>query len=99
MTGKTGVQIDVQVCLLPSLMMPPRNGPPAICPCGHDRDHPDVQPDRHYGFWAWVLLLNGASATPKRVDFVCQRCKRRRNLERSCYYAALPTLTQHFRLS
>lgn len=50
-------------------------GPLPICHCGRDRTHPDVQPERHYGFWSWVLLLSGASGTPRRIDFRCQRCR------------------------
>jgi hypothetical protein len=44
------------------------------CRCGHDRNHPLVIGERTYGFWAWVTLFAGASATPKKVTFRCQRC-------------------------
>lgn len=33
-----------------------------------------VTAERTYGFWAWITLFSGASATPKKVTFRCQRC-------------------------
>lgn len=44
------------------------------CRCGHDRHHFAVHPERTYGFWAWLLLLSGATGTPKKITFRCQRC-------------------------
>ncbi|MEM8601719.1 MAG: hypothetical protein AAGF99_17520 [Bacteroidota bacterium] len=44
------------------------------CACGHRRDHPDVRALPRYGFGAMVLLMAGASATPKRIDYRCTRC-------------------------
>lgn len=46
----------------------------ATCRCGHDRTHPFVTPERSYGVLAWITLFSGASATPKKVTFRCQRC-------------------------
>ena len=44
------------------------------CSCGHDRSHPDVGAHARYGFWGWIALGMGASAVPRRLDFVCRRC-------------------------
>ena len=33
-----------------------------------------VTPERSYGLGAWITLFAGASATPKKVTFRCQRC-------------------------
>lgn len=33
-----------------------------------------MTPEPTYGFWAWILLLAGATGTPKKITYRCQRC-------------------------
>jgi hypothetical protein len=49
-------------------------GAKALCSCGHDRHHPDVDAIPSFGVWAWIMLLNGASGTPKKITYKCRRC-------------------------
>lgn len=44
------------------------------CRCGHDRNHPDVEAHPSYGFFAWLLLLNGATGKPKKITYTCRVC-------------------------
>ena len=44
------------------------------CRCGHDRYHHWSRPDIKNGVGAWLLLFNGASATPKEITFRCGKC-------------------------
>ena len=46
----------------------------SACVCGHRRDHPEVRAVPRYGFGAMLVLMAGASATPKRLDYRCTRC-------------------------
>ena len=46
----------------------------ATCRCGHDRAHHMVSAKPDYGFWSWLLLLSGASGTPKKLTWQCRRC-------------------------
>lgn len=48
--------------------------PGPVCRCGRGIDHPGVEATPSYGFWAWFMLLNGASATPKKITYRCRRC-------------------------
>ncbi|MEM8599908.1 MAG: hypothetical protein AAGF99_08305 [Bacteroidota bacterium] len=45
------------------------------CACGHDRAHAEVRALPRYGAGAMVLLLAGATALPKRLDYRCARCE------------------------
>ena len=47
----------------------------ARCNCGHDRHHSDVQEKARYGFWGWLALAMGATVVPRRLDYVCTRCR------------------------
>lgn len=44
------------------------------CRCGYTREDRRVRGTPHYGFWSWVLLLNGATAYPKKITYRCTRC-------------------------
>lgn len=44
------------------------------CHCGYDRYHHHVRPSLSHGLWAWVILVTGASATPREVRFRCSQC-------------------------
>lgn len=46
----------------------------SACACGYTVDAPMVQQEPVYGFWGWVLLILGATPTPKRVLYRCTRC-------------------------
>lgn len=46
----------------------------STCSCGYTPDHPFVEARGDYGFLGWFALLNGASATPKRLTYRCRRC-------------------------
>ncbi len=59
---------------MPAVSLPSEPAAPPRCRCGHDRTHARVHAEPRYGFWAWLLLLNGASAVPRRVVYRCGRC-------------------------
>ena len=56
--------------------MPTSSSPSELptCRCGHDRTHHFARAKTRNGFWGWILLFNGASATPKEIEFTCGRC-------------------------
>ncbi|MBX7056699.1 MAG: hypothetical protein K1X75_01445 [Leptospirales bacterium] len=45
------------------------------CRCGHDRNHPLVETMNRYGIFGWLAMINGVTAKPKEVVFVCRRCR------------------------
>ena len=45
------------------------------CQCGYDRTHHNVVPKPTYGFWAWFLLIMGATGKPKKIVYRCLSCK------------------------
>jgi hypothetical protein len=49
---------------------------PAVrrCRCGHDKSHPLVRPEYHYGGWGALVLGLFGSPAPQRIDFVCTVC-------------------------
>jgi len=47
---------------------------PVRCLCGHDRKHPLVRPEYHYGGWRIVVLGLFGSPSPSRIDFACTDC-------------------------
>ncbi len=54
-------------------MLTPSSSEP-VCRCGYSRTHRMVEARPVFGFWAWFLLLNGASGRPKKVVYRCRRC-------------------------
>jgi hypothetical protein len=48
---------------------------PKTCRCGHDRSNPLVHPEPKYSFGGWLMLMLGATPTPKRAEFRCSRCQ------------------------
>ncbi len=55
-------------------MTSPQEAPPAVCRCGHDRNHHLVSPEGSYTFSGWFRLLFGISARPTRIKYRCRRC-------------------------
>lgn len=49
---------------------------PKTCRCGHDRSNPLVHPEPKYSFGGWLLLMLGATPTPRYAEFTCSRCHR-----------------------
>lgn len=47
---------------------------PAVCSCGHDRDHSRVRADVRYGLMSMPYFLAGITGTPKEVIFRCEEC-------------------------
>lgn len=46
------------------------------CSCGHSKNHPKVIHRTEYTKWGWFLFtVLGLSAKPKKVNFVCTKCK------------------------
>jgi hypothetical protein len=45
------------------------------CSCGHDVNHKLVLPEPVYSFWGHLLLILGATPTPLRAVFRCERCR------------------------
>jgi hypothetical protein len=46
------------------------------CPCGFDKNHGLVRKQAQYSTAGTLLLVfAGAIARPKRIDYVCPRCK------------------------
>ena len=50
--------------------------PDLRCACGHDRTHPDIAAEPRYGFFAWILLMLGATGTPTSIRYRCRRCRK-----------------------
>src|SRR5690606_9585985 len=44
------------------------------CSCGHDRDHPRVDAERHYSLRGGLTFATGTTGTPSRIVFRCRDC-------------------------
>jgi hypothetical protein len=49
--------------------------PLPTCRCGHDRNHPMVETVNRYGLLGWLAMINGVTAKPREVAFLCRRCR------------------------
>jgi len=47
------------------------------CPCGNDRNSPDVIESPEYSAWSMFLISMGISAKPVKVEYTCKKCKRK----------------------
>ena len=57
---------------------PSRDGTSAqaagTCTCGHDRNHPDVAEEAHYGIWGMLHFAVGITGEPKEIVYRCTTC-------------------------
>lgn len=44
------------------------------CPCGYEIGNPQVHPEPKYSLGGWLLLLCGATPTPRHAAYTCGRC-------------------------
>lgn len=55
----------------PGVPPPARQRP---CRCEPPPDEPLI-PEMEYGFWGLLVTFMGVTARPRRVDFLCPRCR------------------------